>query len=379
MLNAEGASVSSKPITLTYEADLLGNIQQALAGLQGFGVMALELIQNADDAGADNLIFDVTEAGLFVRNNAEFSTCGLNEIRCPWEQGGDPDGHKRACNFHAISRMGSRNKIRVASQIGRFGIGFVSVYQVTDAPIVRSTGIEMQLIPIDGSGETKVIPRSGGTEFELPWAALASDTRKGLNASPTPPDVVRLVVDAITDVMARGLFFLRNLRTIELFKNGDFVRSVSIARDGGVIGLEIKPEGRYEKWKILTRDASDLAVEREIFDDFPTLVELDRSPIVNIALPVHEESVDGLLYAYLPTEQASGMPLHAYRRAARAVLERTSPRRGRQGDSGELRGGAGSHRPAPAMGLGRLGVRPEGQGLVPILLAGDTGRREGIA
>lgn len=47
MLNAEGASVSLKPITLTYEGDLLGNIQQALAGLQGFCVMALELIQVA--------------------------------------------------------------------------------------------------------------------------------------------------------------------------------------------------------------------------------------------------------------------------------------------------------------------------------------------
>lgn len=310
MLNAEEASAPSNPITLNYEADLLGNIQQALAGLQGFGIMALELIQNADDAGADNLIFDVTDAALFIRNNAEFSTCGLHEIRCPWEQGGDPEGHMRACNFHAISRMGSRNKIRVASQIGRFGIGFVSVYQVTDAPIVRSTGIEMQLIPVDGSGVTKAIPRAGGTEFQLPWAALASDTRKGLNASPTPPNVVDLVVDAIAEVMARGLFFLRNLKMIELFRNGDLVRSVSLARKGGVVDLEIKPEGRHEQWRILTRDASDLATERKIFDDFPVLVDLDRSPIVSIALPVHEEPVEGLLYAYLPTEQLSGLPLH---------------------------------------------------------------------
>ena len=43
---------SDNPIEQRYEADLLGNIQQALAGLQGFEVMALELIQNADDAGA---------------------------------------------------------------------------------------------------------------------------------------------------------------------------------------------------------------------------------------------------------------------------------------------------------------------------------------
>lgn len=288
----------------------MGNIQQALAGLQGFSIMALELIQNADDAGADLLSFDVTNRALYIRNNAAFSTCGLQEVRCPWERVGDPDGHPRACNFHAISRMGSRNKIRVGSQIGRFGIGFVSVYQVTDAPLIRSTGIEMQLIPVDGSSATRVIPDVPGTEFELPWAAIASDTRKGLNASPTPPDVVHLVVDALADVMARGLFFLRNLKKIELFKNGAAVRSVSIDRDGTMVDLAVQPENRHEKWKILTRDASDLVAERAIFDDFPTLLELDRSPTVSIALPVHDEAIDGVLYAFLPTEQASGLPLH---------------------------------------------------------------------
>src|SRR3546814_9898178 len=74
--------------------------------------MALELIQNADDAGALSLTFDVTDDSLFVRNGASFSTCGLSEPRCPWESQGDSSGLRRACNFHAISRMGSRNKIR---------------------------------------------------------------------------------------------------------------------------------------------------------------------------------------------------------------------------------------------------------------------------
>ena len=35
--------LGSTGLDLAYEADLLGNIQQALAGLQGFDVMALEL------------------------------------------------------------------------------------------------------------------------------------------------------------------------------------------------------------------------------------------------------------------------------------------------------------------------------------------------
>ena len=63
---AAGPALSS----IKYETDLLGNIQQALAGLQGFDIMALELIQNTDDVGARALVFDVRDEALFVRNDA---------------------------------------------------------------------------------------------------------------------------------------------------------------------------------------------------------------------------------------------------------------------------------------------------------------------
>lgn len=39
----------------SYTANLLGNIRSHLAGLQGYDVMALELIQNADDAKAKSV------------------------------------------------------------------------------------------------------------------------------------------------------------------------------------------------------------------------------------------------------------------------------------------------------------------------------------
>jgi hypothetical protein len=50
----------------SYTANLLGNIRSHLAGLQGYDVMALELIQNADDAKALSVFFDVTDQGLVV-------------------------------------------------------------------------------------------------------------------------------------------------------------------------------------------------------------------------------------------------------------------------------------------------------------------------
>lgn len=65
---------SKRPaVTIPYRANLLGNIEQALKGLQGYGIMALELIQNADDAGSKRLFFDARDDALVVGNDGEFS------------------------------------------------------------------------------------------------------------------------------------------------------------------------------------------------------------------------------------------------------------------------------------------------------------------
>ena len=149
--------------------------------------MALELIQNADDAGAKSLTFDARDDALVVGSEATFSSCGLHEPECPWLKHGDPAGLKRPCNFHAIAEMGGRSKVQAADQIGRFGIGFVSVYQITDTPIVRSGGVELQLNPQTQEVAKSDTPLVAGTQFLLPWATTTSDVRTGLNASPTPP------------------------------------------------------------------------------------------------------------------------------------------------------------------------------------------------
>jgi hypothetical protein len=50
----------------SYTANLLGNIRSHLAGLQGFDVMALELLQNADDARASSIRFDISAEKLRI-------------------------------------------------------------------------------------------------------------------------------------------------------------------------------------------------------------------------------------------------------------------------------------------------------------------------
>lgn len=296
--------------SIPYRANLLGNIEQALKGLQGYGIMALELIQNADDAGATNLSFDARDDALVVDNGATFSSCGMHEPECPWRKSGDPEGLHRPCNFHAIAEMGSRSKIQAQDQIGRFGIGFVSVYQITDTPIVRSGVVELQLNPQTQEVMRSEIPSFRGTQFILPWAATASEVRTGLNASPTPPDVADKVVVEISQILKSSLLFLRHLQRVELRRNGELVAEVSIDRSDEEVMLEFKPSGSLQHWLVLSRTADDVLLELGLRKKFEALNRLDRATKVSVAIPLTSEAVEGVLYAYLPTRQATGMPVH---------------------------------------------------------------------
>lgn len=309
-MNHQVLPQGAEPVKLSYEADLCGNIEQALKGLQGYGIMALELIQNADDAGAASLCFDARAEGLYVSNSEKFTSCGLTSIRCPWEKTGDLDGRGRPCNFHAISRMGSRSKIHAPEQIGRFGIGFVSVYQITDTPIVRSAGTEMRLNPLTGEALASMVEFTDGTQFELPWASGPSEIRDALNASPTPADVIQKVVDEISAVLRSSLLFLRHIERVEVRQSGTLRMAVDIERNVNSVTLTFEPDRRTERWLVLSRNASDIIAELDLLAKYETLEKLDRSRTVSVAIAVDAEPEEGLLYAYLPTQQKTGMALH---------------------------------------------------------------------
>jgi hypothetical protein len=311
--NADVASHrASAPLgrSIPYRANLLGNIEQALKGLQGYGIMALELIQNADDAGATNLSFDARDDALVVENGATFSSCGMHDPECPWRKSGDPKGLHRPCNFHAIAEMGSRSKIQDQDQIGRFGIGFVSVYQITDTPTIRSGAIELQLNPQTQEVMRNEIPHFHGTQFVLPWASTASEVRTGLNASPTPPDVADKVVVEISQVLKSSLLFLRHLRRVELRRNGELVVEVAIDRSAEEVMLDFKPSGDLQHWLLLSRTADDILLELGLREKYEALNRLERATKVSVAVPLTSETIEGLLYAYLPTRQTTGMPVH---------------------------------------------------------------------
>ena len=292
--------------TGSYTANLLGNIRSHLAGLQGYDVMALELIQNADDARAEEIVFDITESGLLIKNTGQFSYCGDLNKPCAFLSEGN-----YKCDYHRITDVGSGGKLSRSENIGRFGIGFVSTYQITDHPEIRSSGIKLALYPERGEWFIEKFDEPTGTSFFLPWATDSnSEARLALGISHVGPTHIDQLAEDFQAVLRKSLLFLRHVRKAEIRRNGQLLLACDLDRseDSDLI-VSFRPSGDVEQWHILRADAAEAA--KRLYEKHPRLETLKRSTNISIALRIDPEPLtEGLLYAFLPTEQPTGLPVH---------------------------------------------------------------------
>lgn len=290
----------------SYTANLLGNIRSHLAGLQGYDVMALELIQNADDAKAGEIVFDITHDGLLVRNSGTFRYCdNLKSHPCSFQA---KEGY--SCDFHRIVEVGSGGKLRRSENIGRFGIGFLSAFQVTDHPEVRSSGIKLTLFPESGKWNTTSCDQRG-TTFFLPWAKDPNTQgRLGMGVSHITESHIDQIAEDFKCVLRQSLLFLRHIRSAEVRRDGELLLGCDLDRgDESDLIVSFDPVSEVEQWHILRADATDAAMD--LCNRHPELESLDRGTEISIGLRVEPNPPPaGLLYAFLPTEQSSGLPLH---------------------------------------------------------------------
>lgn len=118
------------------------------------------------------------------------------------------------------------------------------------------------------------------------------------------------MVAEISQVLKSSLLFLRHLQRVELRRNGELVVEVAIDRSAEEVMLDFKPSGDLQHWLVLSRTADDVLLQLGLRKKFEALDRLDRDTKVSVAVPLTSEAVEGLLYAYLPTRQATGMPVH---------------------------------------------------------------------
>lgn len=301
---SDTGETKQEPTYLSQGIDYLGFLNAKLRDLRGWGTLANELIQNADDAeGATQIVFDVRDDGLVVENDGRFTDCGVVEAgECPDE---------RSCDFHAFRSVAGGHKREVEDTTGAFGIGFIAVYQVTDRPVLQSGRHRWEICP--GATEdrriraTRLATAHSGTRFELPWALEDSELRRRLAVERVPVDVVNRMSHDLRQALPEAAPFLRRLKLLELRVEGRTELAVTCDRDDTTTDLLVLVGGEGQIWRRLTGDFSEEAAG--LRSRYGERIEAKRRPSVTVAVPVEGLPELGRFYAGLPTHHTFPLPV----------------------------------------------------------------------
>ena len=289
---------------LSRSTDHLANMASQLADLIGYPVLAYELIQNADDGGAELLSFQVLDDRLEIWNDKPFTDCGTDADDCP---------QYPRCDFHSFRLVGSGNKAGRSETTGKFGIGFTAAYQITDHPELISAGRHWILDEAAPEGRRIRVCKGGcgrahnssGTFFVLPYAMDESVLRERLNVRVLTDEDPGVLAADLMRVVPDAMLFLRRVSDIEVNYRGKPYSCQRIPEPGGRVTITDEVEQRT--WHILETDfAEAAAILRE---RHAGRIEQSRGSRVRVAIS-DAPSEDGLLHAGLPTEsKLPGLPI----------------------------------------------------------------------
>ncbi|WP_341358361.1 DUF3883 domain-containing protein [Georgenia sp. M64] len=293
--------------SLSKTSDHLGNIANVLSVLGGPTTILHELTQNADDAKtATRVAFTVSSAELTAWNDGEFSACGDQRLAvCPWKE-----ARGRSCDLHSFRIFAGRHKSEDVDTTGAFGVGFTSVYQITDHPELVTGGYHLVLDESTDEQHRIAVCKeecgrdhgSSGTSFFLPWATEQTDLRMALGAQVVAARDIELLESAFLERAPEALLFLKRVEQIEVQTRSDRA-VVKRTRDGDRVSVT---DGRSaSEWLFLEGEydsSGDLKAR------FPQ-IDKNRSEYVTVALPVGEK-VEGRIYGGLPTQTRLGWSGH---------------------------------------------------------------------
>ncbi len=242
-----------------------------------------ELLQNAEDADATKIRFELFKNKLKVLHDGR---------------------HFDEKDVRGLCGVGKGTKTEDLTQIGKFGIGFKSVYAHTSTPEIHSGDehfkIENYVRP------SKIEPRT----ITDPWTTLfvfPFNSEKIL-----PQDSFRVIEDRLIKLTARTLLFLRNIKEIEYsienLTDGIYLREedeCGPARHISVIG-EKNDQTEDEEWLIFDREVSiknenvrveiSFLLKKENKDEkeIEQIVKINESPLV-VYFPTEKETRLGFL------------------------------------------------------------------------------------
>jgi len=230
-----------------------------------------ELIQNAEDAGATELAFDLFEDRLELRHDGR-----------PFTE----------ADVRGVCGVGRSGKTGDLTAIGKFGIGFKSVYAYTKSPRVYSGGEHFRIenyvrpFPVEAPPEPLT-----GTLFVFPF-----------DHQTVPAEgAVREIAAALSALQPRILLFLGNVRRLRV-RGARVTQTVierSVAGEGSRRRVTLRRGRRREEWLVWSRQVEGLGrpaapVEIAFRIEEGRLVACDSSPLI-VFFPTEKETFLGFL------------------------------------------------------------------------------------
>ncbi|MBX3295471.1 MAG: DUF3883 domain-containing protein [Acidobacteria bacterium] len=288
----------NQPTSLRWGVNPVGFINQQLRTLLGPTALANELIQNAEDAGASEVYFNFSDDALIVGNNSKFLACSdVTRDECA----NAAEGYE-FCDFHRFRDVASGNKRAGSRNIGAFGIGFTSVYQISDRPEVSSGEVHWIIVPLEGRVISERIDYFDGTRFRLPWAFELTEFRQKIAAETVSPKKINDLLLGIHSSLEFSLLFLNNLTSAKVLKENKEIFSIDIYLNNSVKTVS-SSNGSRTNWQLFQGNFEN----SEAVQDSPER----RRTEVNIAIPNRVLSKEGLLFAFLPLErEKTQLPFH---------------------------------------------------------------------
>ena len=231
----------------------------------------LELLQNAEDAEATRILFELYEERLEVKHNGR----RFNEL-----------------DVRGICGFGKSTKDNL-TQIGKFGIGFKSVYAYTSAPEVHSGDEHFRIE--DYMRPYPTDPREAGTHYStlfcFPFNKSEAESEEAFNE----------IATRLRNLSARTLLFLSTIKEIE-YKLLD--------ESSGLYMREEKPHGPAKRVSVIGQNNGEDEEENWlVFEKRVSLPKSENSGKVEVAFKFNTEVEqiipikDAKLSVYFPTKK----------------------------------------------------------------------------
>lgn len=186
-----------------------------------------ELLQNAEDAEAEEVIFEVKQDRLIFRHNGKRKFT-LKDVK-------------------GITNIGNSTKKEDHTKVGKFGVGFKSVFAFTDRPIIYSEEynfeIQDMLLPI----RIKEKPERNEDEtlFEFPFKGDAAEKNK----------YILQIEKELQLLDANTIMFLDNIKKVKYsLENGTGGEVIKEYLDNNIYQIDVSSKNERSFWLIFEKN-----------------------------------------------------------------------------------------------------------------------------